>query len=131
MRGTRAKETPGQCAPSCQAEEAALKITRKAVPGQGGRAVLGEKGWGEIKLTSFIPSRQGICQHSTAFLSDLRWTLLHANIVARLWWGILDLGCKLDPPQGDCGSSRITRTSSRHRTEVSNCWTLSSLPPPF
>lgn len=51
--------------------------------------------------------------------------------MARLWWGILDLGCKLDPPQGDCGSSRITRTSSRHRTEVSNCWTLSSLPPPF
>lgn len=26
------------------------------------------------------------------------------------------------PPQGDCGSSRITRTPSRHRTEVSNCW---------
>ena len=56
--GTRAKETPGQCAPSCQAEKAALKITRKAAPGLG-RAVLGDKkGWGEIKLISFIPSRQ-------------------------------------------------------------------------
>lgn len=81
------QETPGQCAPSCQAEEAALKITRKAVPGQGGRAVLGEeKGWGEIKLTSFIPSRQGICA-SIALLSFLTHVGLRSKQI--LW---LDFG---------------------------------------
>ena len=63
--------TPGQCAPSCQAEKAALKITGKAAPGQGEGAVLGDKkGWSEIRLTSAIPSRRGICI-STALLAFL------------------------------------------------------------
>lgn len=42
--------------------------------------------------------------------------------------GDLDLGCKLNPPQGEGGSPSITRTSSRCRTGVNNCWTPSSLP---
>lgn len=45
-----------------------------------------EKGWGEIKLTSFIPSRQGICA-SIALLSFLTYVGLCSMQI--LW---LDFG---------------------------------------
>lgn len=45
-----------------------------------------EKGWGEIKLTAFIPSRQGICA-SIALLSFLTYVGLCSMQI--LW---LDFG---------------------------------------